>query len=115
LGLLGREARELGSWYLNLQEPFRRTGLGFDTQDLELDIVVSPDGSWRVKDDDKLEGWIERGRWTRDEVEAIRAEGRRLGRELDRGRRWWSDDWAIWLPDPKWPQPSIPEGWADPS
>jgi Protein of unknown function (DUF402) len=107
------EGRELGSWYLNLQEPFRRTELGFDTQDLELDIVVSPDGSWRVKDDDKLEGWIERGRWTQDEVEAIRAEGRRLGRELDRGRRWWSDDWATWLPDPKWPQPAIPEGWAD--
>jgi hypothetical protein len=53
--------RRLGAWYVNLQEPFRRTSLGFDTQDLELDIVVSPDGDWRLKDDEKLEGWIERG------------------------------------------------------
>jgi hypothetical protein len=105
------EARELGAWYVNLQEPFRRTDLGFDTQDLELDIVVSPDGSWRLKDDERLEGWIERGRWTSDEVAAIRAEGRRLGRELDLGRHWWSDEWATWRPEPDWPQPSIPETW----
>ena len=30
--------REFRSWYLNLQEPFRRTATGYDTQDLELDI-----------------------------------------------------------------------------
>ena len=29
------------AWYVNLQEPFRRTAIGFDTQDLELDLVVS--------------------------------------------------------------------------
>jgi hypothetical protein len=38
-------ARAFGAWYVNLQEPFRRSRLGFDTQDLELDVVVSPDGS----------------------------------------------------------------------
>ena len=31
--------RELGAWYVNIQEPFRRSSIGFDTQDLELDIV----------------------------------------------------------------------------
>jgi hypothetical protein len=103
--------RELGAWYVNIQEPFRRSALGFDTQDLELDLVVSPDGSWRLKDDEKLEGWIERGRWTAAEVAAIRAEAARVVGLLERGSRWWGDEWAEWQPDPDWPQPVVPSDW----
>lgn len=103
--------RELGAWYLNIQEPFRRTEHGFDTQDLELDVVVGRDGSWRYKDDEKLEAWTARGRWTADEVAAIRREGAAIAAELDAGRRWWSDEWAAWEPDPAWETPQIPAGW----
>ena len=103
--------RELGAWYVNIQEPFRRSSLGFDTQDLELDIVVSPDGSWRWKDAEKVDGWIEQGRWTRAEVDEIRAEGDRIGAELDAGRRWWDDRWAEWRPDPSWSAVPLPRGW----
>jgi hypothetical protein len=103
--------REFRGWYVNLQEPFRRTLLGFDTQDLELDLVVHSDGGWRYKDDEKLEDWIERGRWTAREVAAIRREGSRIAADLDAGRRWWSDDWATWEPDPAWELPALPQGW----
>ena len=103
--------RAFGAWYLNLQEPFRRTPIGIDTQDLELDVVVSPGGAWRFKDDERLEPWIERGRYTLEEVAAIRVEGARIAAELEAGRRWWSDDWASWKPDPAWALPTIPEGW----
>lgn len=102
---------KLACWYVNIQEPFRRSSIGFDTQDLELDIVIAPDGSWSLKDDEQLEPWIERGRWTREEVAAIRAEGARIAAELDAGRRWWSDSWATWEPDPSWPVPPLPAGW----
>ena len=104
-------ARALRTWYVNIQEPFRRTALGFDTQDLELDIVVRLDGSWSYKDDEELDEWIERGRWTAAEVAAIRAEGARLGAELDAGRRWWDEHWAEWVSDPAWPAPTLPEDW----
>ena len=104
--------RELGAWYVNLQEPFRRKPRGFDTQDLELDIVVSRDGNWRYKDDALLVHWVERGRWTADEVADIRREGARLAAELDDGRRWWSDAWAEWLPDPSWRTSTLPADWA---
>ena len=103
--------RTFTAWYLNIQEPFRRTSIGVDTQDLELDVVLSPDGSWRFKDDERLEPWIERGRYTTAEVAAVRAEGGRIATELDAGRRWWSDDWLGWRPDPGWPVPELPEGW----
>jgi len=103
--------RELAAWYVNIQEPFRRTELGFDTQDLELDLVIHPDGAWEFKDDEQLEPWIERGRWTEEEVAAIRAEGARVAAEVEAGRRWWSDDWAAWEPDPSWPEPVLPADW----
>ena len=103
--------RELAAWYVNIQEPFRRTSLGVDTQDLELDVVVEPDGSWRLKDDEKLEPWIERGRWTPAEVAEIRAEAARVTASLDSGSRWWDDVWATWVPDADWPLPTIPETW----
>ena len=103
--------RELGAWYVNIQEPFRRSSIGFDTQDLELDIVIDPNGSWRWKDDEQLEGWIERGRWTARRSTEIRAEGERVTAELEAGRRWWSDEWAAWEPDPAWPAPELPAGW----
>jgi hypothetical protein len=101
-------AREFRGWYVNLQEPFRRTRRGFDTQDLELDIVVGLDGTWSFKDDEILDTWIERGRWTEAEVAAIRREGAVIGAALDEGCRWWSDEWADWDPDSAWRVPALP-------
>jgi len=103
--------RAFRTWYVNIQEPFRRTPLGFDTQDLELDVVVGADGSWRYKDDEHMESWIDCGRWTVDEVAEIRAEGARIAADLDAGRRWWGDEWATWEPDPAWRAPELPADW----
>jgi predicted RNA-binding protein associated with RNAse of E/G family len=100
--------REFDCWYINLQEPFRRTSTGYDTQDLELDILVEFDGSWRLKDDEVLEQRVREGRFTRDQVAAARTEAKRVTDDLDAGRKWWSDDWARWRPDPAWPRPAFP-------
>jgi hypothetical protein len=103
--------REFRGWYVNLQEPFRRRVHGIDTEDHELDIVLATDGTWEWKDEELVEPWIERGRWTEEKVAAIRAEGDRVAAELDAGRRWWSDEWARWEPEPHWEVPELPEGW----
>ena len=103
--------RTFAGWYVNLQEPFRRSRLGIDTQDLELDIVITADGSWKYKDDEQLEEWIERGRWTRTEIAAIRAEGHRIAEQLEGRRRWWQDEWIDWEPNPSWPQPTLSATW----
>jgi Protein of unknown function (DUF402) len=104
--------RAFAGWYLNLQEPFRRTSIGYDTQDLELDIWVFPDGSWQVKDLELLPQRVAEGRWTEAEVAAIRAEGDRLVTRLERGGRWWDAHWSTWSPDPAWNPPALPTGWA---
>ncbi|MGZ4319999.1 MAG: DUF402 domain-containing protein [Gaiellaceae bacterium] len=100
--------RTFAGWYVNIQEPFRRTPAGYDTQDLELDIWVPLDRPWEWKDEELLERRVEEGRFTAEQVIEIRGEGERIARELDSGRRWWDEAWAGWQPDPAWPTPSFP-------
>jgi hypothetical protein len=102
------EARKFWGWYINFQEPFRRTAHGFDSQDLELDVWIPAGGEWEWKDRDVLEERIHDGRYTRAQVEATLAEGERVAAELDAGRRWWDEAWAEWTPDPSWPTPAFP-------
>jgi hypothetical protein len=104
---------EFSGWYLNLEEPFRRTPIGFDYSDEELDIIVLPDGSWSFKDWDLLDEHLANGRYTAEKVARIRADGLRIGAELDAGARWWSDEWVTWKPDPLWTAPALPDGWRD--
>lgn len=106
--------REFHGWYVNLAKPIRRTARGFDTSDLELDVFIRPDGSWELKDEELLDPWIERGRWTAEEVAEIRAEGARVIADAEAGRQWWSDDWATWTPDPGWTGVDLPPGWDEP-
>jgi hypothetical protein len=101
----------LACWYVNLQAPFRRTAFGFDTLDHDLDIVVEPDGSWWLKDSEVLDAHAAEGRWTKEEVAAIRADAGRLAAELAAGRRWWDEAWAHWMPPPGWAPTPLPEGW----
>jgi Protein of unknown function (DUF402) len=97
--------REFAGWYVNIEEPFRRTEIGFDTQDLELDIWIPARGAWMWKDADLLEVRVREGRFTAAQMDAARAEGERLAAELDAGRRWWDGGWAHWRPPPAWPPP----------
>jgi hypothetical protein len=109
----GGDDRRFESWYLNLQSPFRRTAIGYDTQDHELDVIVLPDGQWFFKDDEKMEQRIAEGLYTADEVVEIRARGRALGEMLDAGATWWDPAFTTWSPDPSWSTPALPAGWAD--
>jgi hypothetical protein len=94
--------RRFEGWYVNLQEPFRRTNDGYDTQDLELDILVALDGSWRWKDAELLDERVAEGRYTRQQVEATWDEARRVAALLDAGEPWWDPAWTHWRPPPGW-------------
>ncbi len=105
--------RRCHGWYVNLQAPYKRTALGIDTLDHELDIVVDLEGAWQFKDADLLESCVSYGRFTREEADDILAEGHRLGRMLDNGYQWWDNDWSTWTPPPQWTiPPTLPSGWA---
>lgn len=103
--------RDFACWYINLQAAFRRTDVGYDTQDLELDLLVFPDGSWEVKDLELMAVRVEEGRFSPDLARWIIALGEELVAEVDAGRWWWDRAWADWAPDPSWTEPRLPVGW----
>ena len=74
-------------WYLNLQTAFARTAIGYDTQDLEVDMVVQPDGSWALKDWELLEERLAEGRFWPELDQWLRAYTTSLTERLDRGDR----------------------------
>jgi hypothetical protein len=94
------------SWYVNLQEPLRRTELGFDMHDELLDLVRMRDGRWRWKDEDELAEAVLRGYVTNDEAAATRAEAERVI-----AADAFPTGWEAWEPDPSWPAPGLPAGW----
>ena len=103
-------------WYGNLESPWRRSTLGFDTQDWALDVVAagSPlDGPWTVglKDEDELAWMVDRGYITDLHAHHVRAVGARLLQHA-RDAGWPFDaDWDAWLPDARWPTVPVPDGW----
>lgn len=82
-----------------------RTPAGYDTQDLEVDIVVWPDGRWELKDVDLLADRIVEGRFTPELGAWILELASQLIGSLEAGKRWWDPKWAEWTPDPRWDNP----------
>jgi uncharacterized protein DUF402 len=98
-------------WYVNLQRPFRRTGLGFETMDLALDLIVDLDRTWRWKDEDELAAFVEHGAFERELPERLQAEGLRVATKAERNEAPFSEGWHDWRPDPAWESPVLPAGW----
>jgi predicted RNA-binding protein associated with RNAse of E/G family len=98
-------------WYVNLQTPLRRTPVGFDYLDQELDAWIEPDGTWSWKDEDELERSVAAGIWSADEAERIRREGEEAVAAVLEGRPPFDRDWRSWRPDDSWPMPELGPGW----
>ncbi|HJP40598.1 MAG TPA: DUF402 domain-containing protein [Dehalococcoidia bacterium] len=103
--------REFSAYYVNFEEPFRRTPIGFDTNDHTLDIVVTPTLSWRWKDEPEFEERVRQGIYTPELARMIRKEARTVVEAIERCEAPFSDGWEKWQPDPTWEVPVLPEGW----
>lgn len=101
-------------WYVDVLRPMRRTPLGFDTRDLILDVVVNPDRSWQLKDEDELTWAEEHGTVRPDEADHIRAEAMRAAALLEAGDPIFDERWIGWKPPPAWLLPRLPLGWDIP-
>ena len=103
-------------WYINLEKGWRRTAIGFDSQDFVLDIRVADDrSSWIWKAEDELAWSVASGKYLPEEVEAIRSEGLRAIQALEAGIWPFQDDWSAWQPDINWPIAILPSKWDDKS
>jgi predicted RNA-binding protein associated with RNAse of E/G family len=99
-------------WYIDLQEPLRRTSMGFDTMDHLLDVVVSYDRSeWWWKDEDEFAEAEAIGVYSAEEARAIWAEGERAIKLMQANQSPFCDGWEKWLPPVEWGIPRLPAGW----
>jgi hypothetical protein len=101
-------------WYINLEAPWHRTAIGFDTLEQVLDVVLEPDlSSWKLKDDDELDWAVGRAEFTPDEAAAIRAEATRAIDLVLRSVPPYGREWMSWRPAPDWRLPVLPPTWKD--
>jgi hypothetical protein len=102
----------LRSWYVNLQTPLRRTRLGFDYLDQELDVIVSPDlSTWRWKDEENFEALMRQGLIARERGRHLRSVAEEVIRTRHDPGSLFTQGWEHWTPPPEWGRPGIPAGW----
>jgi uncharacterized protein DUF402 len=96
-------------WYVNLEEPWRRTAIGFDSRDLWLDLTRKPDEpAWRWKDEDELAWAVEQGLFSAERASEIRRAGEGALETIARRAPPFDADWASWRPQPTWDIPTLP-------
>jgi hypothetical protein len=99
--------------YINLEDPWIRTAIGFDSRDLYLDLYSEAGtDEWHWKDEDDLAWVVERGRIAASRVPAIRAEGERAVARV-KGDPKLGLEWRGWRPPRDWPVPTLPPNWKD--
>ena len=101
------------AYYVNMEEPFRRTAIGLDTNDHQLDIVVQPDLTWTWKDEDVFEDFVRIGNYSQEFAQHVRQEAERAIELIEARRSPFCDGWEGWEPDPSWSIPELPPGWED--
>ena len=84
-------------WYVNFERPYVRRPDGFDIDDLELDLVVTPDGERRWKDVEHLHARLAEGRFAVEDLVHVLRAAAEVSALLDADERWWSP-WDDWVP-----------------
>jgi predicted RNA-binding protein associated with RNAse of E/G family len=100
-------------YYVNFQLPYVRTHSGLDTFDLELDLVILPDGEHRWKDKEDYEAGVRMGVIRQPWVDAINQATPGILESARTGRYPFDMTWRDWLPDPSWQPPDLPSGWDE--
>jgi len=105
--------KNLDCWYVNLQEPIRRTCIGFDTMDNTLDVVISPDMSvWKWKDDEEFRNAQKAGFYSDEKAHEIWTEGEKAVRLITSERRSLYEEWKNWQANPQWEIPKLSPLWG---
>ncbi|HZC25809.1 MAG TPA: DUF402 domain-containing protein [Actinopolymorphaceae bacterium] len=97
-------------WYVNFERPYVRTGVGIDTFDLLLDMLVEPDLSYRWKDEDEYAEGCRLGIITETEQRHVQDARDQVLELLRKGTGPFEERWLAWRPEPGLPLPTLPAG-----
>ena len=102
---------QFNCYYINFQLPFRRSPCGFDTLDLDLDIVIDPQYHWKWKDEEEYQEGIREGGIRDEWVQGIEQSKAEVFERIARRADPINGAWLGWRPEPGWVPPSLPAGW----
>jgi hypothetical protein len=102
---------QFSCYYINFQLPYRRSHCGFDTLDLDLDIVIDPQFHWEWKDEDEYQEGIREGGIQEAWVKGIEKDQADVFDRINKRSYPLDGSWLPWRPDPTWAAPKLPEGW----
>jgi protein associated with RNAse G/E len=105
------ERNEFLGYYVNFQLPFKRSQCGIDTLDLDLDIDMEPDLSYRWKDEEDYQLAVTHGAITQEWAECIEAAKPEILERIEKRQYPFDGAWLDWEPDPTWSPPNLPAGW----
>lgn len=105
------ETRRLLKYFVNMEEPLRRTPVGFDTQDHTIDIELTPELAARWRDEDELASHVSQGFYTEALAAAARAEGEAALEAIRRREHVCTHGWAEWRPPAEWKPARFVDGW----
>jgi predicted RNA-binding protein associated with RNAse of E/G family len=101
--------RELACWYVNLEAPHVRDGRTVHTSDHVLDLVITPDRSVTLKDEDELVLAVAQGLLSPAAASVIEADAAEVAALVADWGSPFCDGWELFRPDPDWPIPGLPE------
>ncbi len=105
---------EFISYYVNFQVPFTRSHAGFDTLDLDLDIIVPPTFDWHWKDEDDWEDALASGVFTDAYIEGVENAKAEAVARIERDRLAHLGRWLDWQYPREWVPARFPENWRTP-
>jgi hypothetical protein len=112
IGFFNEDNTMVTEWYINLQTPYRRTVLGFDYLDQELDIVIDSSlMAWSWKDEEKFLDAQRRNRIPVEQAVFVRRVGEEIIQQLENKQFTLPICWASWKPQDNWIVPHLPEEW----
>ena len=103
-------------YYINFQLPYQRSHCGFDTLDLDLDIVIrieynGPQYHWEWKDEEDYRDGITEGGILEEWVQGIEQSQEEIFNRINQKKYPLDGSWLRWRPALNWLPPKLPERW----
>lgn len=104
---------EFLGYYVNFELPYEKTDDGFVTLDLDLDIMIYPDYSWEMKDEEDYQNAVDEGHIPTDWVNAIALAQEHVMADMMARRYPFDGHWLAYPSTQTFKQsPRFPEEWA---
>lgn len=108
------DSGQFSCYYINYQLPYQRSHCGFDTLDLDLDIVIDAEHNWRWKDEEDYRVGVREGNIQDEWVKGIEKSHDEVFDRINKHSYPLDGSWLHWQPASTWLPPKLPENWQVP-